>query len=316
MRILITGITGFVGGHLADALLQRGGHEVIGVSRHAQWPQAWQQLAERVPVYSCNLCWPELIQTVLQDLRPDQIYHLAGYAHAGRSVKEPEAAWAGNFTITRNLYEALERTDLRPRILFVSSALVYGEPSTPEHALDEQAPFHPVTPYAESKAQADLLSEQYARERGFPIVRVRPFNHIGPQQSPEFAVANFARQIAAIEQGGQEPVLETGNLSPRRDLTDVRDMVQAYILLMERGRSGEAYNAGLGTAYSMQEVLDQLLTLSSARIEIRPRSDLVRSAEVNCILADARKLRRETDWQPRFTLAETLRDTLEFWRRR
>jgi GDP-4-dehydro-6-deoxy-D-mannose reductase len=315
MRILITGITGFVGGHLAEALLARGGNEVMGVSRHGQWAPAWQHLGNRVRLSTCELCRAEAVEKLVNETQPEQVYHLAGYAHAGRSFAEADAAWAGNLGATQNLYEALDRSDLRPRILYVSSALVYGEPESAEQALDENAPFHPVSPYAQSKAEAERLSGQYCGEKNFDIVRVRPFNHIGPQQSPDFAVPNFARQIAAIEQGKQEPVLETGNLSARRDFTDVRDMVQAYILLLERGRRGEAYNAGSGTAHSMQEVLDQILALSPAAIKVRTRADLMRQKEVSSIVADAAKLRRETNWRPRFTLVQTLTDVLNSWRR-
>src|SRR5438552_3597911 len=147
----------------------------------------------------------------------------------------------------------------KPRILYVGSGQVYGEPQHPDQAFEEGSPLCPSSPYAASKAAADLASFQYARAPGLDIIRVRPFNHIGPRQSPEFAVSHFAKQIADIERKRRPPLLETGNLSSLRDLTDVRDMVRAYVLLMEKGRTGEAYNAAAGEVHSMQSVLDRLL---------------------------------------------------------
>jgi GDP-4-dehydro-6-deoxy-D-mannose reductase len=172
----------------------------------------------------------------------------------------------------------------------------------------------PDNPYAASKAAADLLSYQYTRHPGLDIVRVRPFNHIGPRQSPQFAVPSFARQLVAIERGRQSPVLETGNLQPCRDLTDVRDIAAAYMLLMERGRGGEAYNVGSGQTHSMQSVLDRLLALSGVSVEVRSKASLIRTTDTAVVRADAGKLRRETGWQPRFTLDQTLRDVLAYWR--
>jgi GDP-4-dehydro-6-deoxy-D-mannose reductase len=191
---------------------------------------------------------------------------------------------------------------------------VYDAPSRDHPLVDEECPLRPVSPYAASKAAADLASFQYSKAPGLDIVRVRPFNHIGPRQSAEYAVANFARQIAAIEKGRQSPLVETGDLSPRRDLTDVRDMAQAYVLLMEKGRSGEAYNAGSGVACSMQEVLDRLVALAHVRVEVRQKAQKMRATDTSALLADCTKLRRETGWAPRFSLEQTLADTLAFWR--
>lgn len=315
MRILITGATGFVGGHLAEALLGRGDAEVVGLNRHSEWPGPLQHLAGRVALHCCDLTDGPALEQVLRLVRPDQIYHLAGYAHAGRSVQEADAAWLGNLTATRTLLEAACRAGIQPRILYASSGMVYGEPTKEDQAFDEQAELRPPNPYAASKAAADLASYQYTRPPwGFAIVRVRPFNHIGPRQSADYAAANFARQIAAIEQGRQAPVIDTLSLSSRRDLTDVRDMVQAYLLLMEHGRSGEVYNAGSGVAPSMREVLEQMLRLTAVPVEIRQQSDVLRVAEAAALRADAGKLRRECGWSPRIPLEQTLQDTVDYWR--
>jgi GDP-4-dehydro-6-deoxy-D-mannose reductase len=333
VEIFVTGITGFAGGYLAEALLAAGASQLVGLSRRPCWPPHWQHLSSHVPLETADLCDGPALEALLRKHRPQRIYHLAGYAHAGRSLHEPDAAWSGNLTATRTLYDAIQRWGGRPRILYVGSGLVYGEsgmrgegygppgpsplaphPSPRTPAYDEQCPLRPATPYATSKAAADLLSYQYTQFPGLDIVRVRPFNHIGPRQSPQYAVAHFAQQIAAIERGAQAPLLETGNLRPLRDLTDVRDMAHAYILLMERGQTGEVYNAANGTVHSMQDVLDRMLACARVQIEVRQKEQLMRASETLAVRGDAAKLRRELGWSPRYNLDQTLADTLDYWR--
>src|SRR5438876_36663 len=169
------------------------------------------------------------------------------------------------------------------------------------------------SPYAASKAAADLVGYQFTRSHALDVVRARPFNHIGLRQSPQFAVANFARQLAEIRRGLRPPLLETGDLGARRDLTDVRDVAAAYVLLMERGRSGEAYNVGSGTSYSMQPVLDRLVALAGVEVTVRRRTDLLRRADTQQVLVNADRLRAETGWAPRYGLQQTLQDTLQYW---
>jgi len=314
MRVLITGITGFAGGHLTEALLSRGEADIVGIARRGQWPQEWQHLRDQVSLVPCNLCDRPALEALIRRIQPEQVYHLAGYAHVGESFKEPDAAWESNLTATRHLYEAIEAGGGKARIVSVGSGLVYGDTDAFDEGPDEGAFLRPRSPYASSKAAADLIGHQFTRAGQLDIVRVRPFNHIGPRQSPEYAVAHFAKQIAAIELRQQSPLLETGNLAPRRDLTDVRDMVRAYILLMERGRSGEVYNAGTGKAHSMQEVANHLLAMARVKIEVRQTADLLRSTETNVVCANAAKLRKETGWAPRFILQQTLDDILGYFR--
>ena len=315
MCILVTGITGFAGGALAEALLARPNVQVFGLSRGNVWPALWSHLADKVPLAKADLQDPQSIESVLREVRPEQVYHLAGYAQVGRSFQEPDAAWAGNLTVTRALYDAVARWGGKPRILFVGSGMIYGDNTRSDEVQTELTPLRPNSPYAASKAAADLVSYQVTRSPGLDVVRARPYNHIGPGQSAEFAIASFARQIVAIERGHQPAVLETGNLNPRRDLTDVRDMAAAYLLLMEKGRTGEAYNIASGPLHSMQNVLDRLLALAGIQVEVRQRSALVRSTELVGVRVDTTKLRTETGWTPRHSLDDTLRDTLAFWRR-
>jgi GDP-4-dehydro-6-deoxy-D-mannose reductase len=235
MRILITGITGFVGGHLTEALRAEGGHTVTGLSRQANWSPTWAHLDGAAELHAGDLLDGPAVERLVRDLRPEWVFHLAGYANPGRSFREPDQCWADNLAATRSLYDAIARSGVRPRILFVSTGLVYGDPDGPEQAFDESAALKPASPYAASKAAADLLSYQYTRSPGLDIVRARLFNQIGPRQPTDYAVPNFARQIAAAEAGKQPPVVETGDLSSQRDLTDVRDMAAALRLLIERG---------------------------------------------------------------------------------
>lgn len=314
MRILLTGATGFVGGYLAESLARRAGVEIVSLSRKAEWPPEWRHLQDRVALLSCDLCDGINLESLLRNVRPERIFHLAGYAHTGQSFREPDAAWTGNLKATRSLYDAVVRWGGQPRILFVGSGLVYGDLLPGETAPREDAPLRPGNPYACSKAAADLLSYQYTRFPGLDVVRARPFNHVGPRQSSRYAVAHFAQQLAAIEKGRQTPVLETGDLSPVRDLTDVRDVVEAYLLLMERGRAGEAYNVASGEGHSMQNVLARLVGLARVPVEVTQRANLVRAAETAVVLGNAGKLRRETGWEPRHTLDQTLTDILDYWR--
>lgn len=314
MRILVTGVTGFVGGHLAEELLAAGGADLHGLARRGTWPPEWRHLAGRVPLHAADLCDAVRIEGVLRAVAPDQVYHLAGYSQTGQSFREPDAAWAGNLTATRALYDAVVRWGGRPRIVYVSSGLIYSAGKGPGRPVDEDTPLRPVSPYAASKAAADLLSYQMTRHPGLEIVTVRPFNQIGPRQSPQFAVGSFARQLACIERGQIEPRLETGDLSPRRDLTDVRDMTEAYRLVMTAGQTGEAYNAGSGVAVSMREVVDGLCDLCQSRVEVVTRADRLRPADAAVVVADATKLRAATGWEPRHTLRQTLGDTLDYWR--
>jgi GDP-4-dehydro-6-deoxy-D-mannose reductase len=251
---------------------------------------------------------------LLRRFQPDQIYHLAGYAHVGRSYQEPQEAWKGNLQATITLYEAVHRWGGKPRILYVSSGQIYGKPEDPDLEFDELSPLRPTSPYGASKAAADLAAIQYSQSPGLDIVRVRPFNHVGPRQSPDFAVANFAKQIAEIERNLRQPILETGNLAPLRDLTDVRDMVRSYILIMQKGRTGEVYNAASGDVQSMQSVLNRLLRSARVRVEVRQKADQVRANDTTVIRANAGRLRNEIGWSPVISLDQTLADTLEYWR--
>ncbi len=314
MRVLITGITGFVGGHLAERLVAEGGHDIAGASRRGVWPDDLRHLESQTRLLTADLHDETRWVEVLADVRPDWIFHLAGYAKTGQSFREPDACWRDNLDGTRVLYRAIEKSGQKPRILFASTGLVYGDPDPGRTDLDESAALKPASPYAASKAAADLLGYQVTRSPGLDVVRIRLFNQIGPRQSPDYAIANFARQIAAIEAGRQAPVLETGDLSGYRDLTDVRDMTAALRAAVEHGDTAEVYNAGRGEVWRMEDVLNRLIALSRAKLEIRQKVEPGRRADTAISRADPAKLRAKTGWRPQLDLDATLADILEGWR--
>ncbi|HMF11695.1 MAG TPA: GDP-mannose 4,6-dehydratase, partial [Gemmataceae bacterium] len=264
---------------------------------------------------ACDLTDRKKLAGLLREWQPRVVYHLAGYAHVGRSFREPDAAWSGNLDATRSLLDALQDWGGNPRILLVSSGLIYGESEAHGRGCDERSLLRPESPYAASKAAADLLGYQVWRAAGLDVVRARPFNHVGPRQSAEFAVAHFARQIVEIERGCRPPVLETGDLHPRRDLTDVRDVVRGYLLVAEKSASGDVYNLGSGEAHSMGTILDRLRTLAGVRCEVRRQPGLLRDADTPVLRADASKARRELGWSSQIPLEQTLADVLAYWRK-
>jgi GDP-4-dehydro-6-deoxy-D-mannose reductase len=308
MRILVTGATGFVGRHF----LALGGDEVIGVARclpKPPWPAP-------CPLYRLDLLDTPGVVSLLRQIEPDAIVHLAGYADAGGSFRDPEAAWSGNLSATLSLYRAVETWGGRPRILFISSGAVYGAALAHNEVCNESTPLLPNSPYGASKAAADLASYQAYCHPGLPIIRVRPFNQIGPGQSNRYSVAAFAEQIARIDAGLAPPVLETGNLHGTRDLTDVRDMVRAYRLLLDRGEPGNVYNAGRGSAVVMRDVVDQLIRLSGRAVEVRVTSERVRPQEANPAVIAVDRLQAQTGWSPVIPPRQSLQDVLDDWRAR
>lgn len=314
-RYLVTGAVGFVGRHLLRSLATQGDAvEVVGLDRSGRWPDDCADLASRFQLMRVDLLDRPALEQVLAEVRPERVIHLAGFASPAAALRDPLAAWSGNLTATLHLFEGLVTVGLQPRVLFVGTGQVYGDVPTGT-VLTEEAPLRPNNPYAASKAAADLAGWQYFATTGLPVLRVRPFNHVGPGQSADYAVANFARQLAAMERGEQGPVLETGNLSPRRDLTDVRDVVRAYLLLLEQGEAGAAYNVASGTTVTMAEVVQRLIRLSGLQVEVRSRSDLARRVDLSVPVVDTSRLREVTGWQPTISLDQTLADVLDAWRR-
>jgi GDP-4-dehydro-6-deoxy-D-mannose reductase len=312
-RVLITGATGFVGGHLAEHLAAIGGLEVHGLGRRAP---------ERLPalplarLHFADLADRERAREVVLEARPELVFHLAGQASIPAAWADPAGTFLANVVGEINLLDALVELAPGARVLVVGSSDEYGLVRPDELPIGESQPFRPTSPYGVSKISQEMLGYQYFLSRGLAVVRVRAFNHFGPRQRDAFVASAFARQVAEAEAGLIEPVLRVGNLAARRDFTDVRDVVRAYWLALTQGEPGEVYNVGSGRAVAIQSLLDTLVEMSRARLRVEPDPARLRPADVPVIYASVAKLAARTGWLPEIPLERTLRDTLEDWRAR
>jgi GDP-4-dehydro-6-deoxy-D-mannose reductase len=305
-RVLITGATGFVGAYLIAHLIEAyPDWQVIGTTRHDA-----QANSGFVP---CDLCDAEAVASLIERMKPAMIVHLAGQSNVPLSLAEPETTLANNILGTLHLLDACRTHAPNARLLIVSSSEVYG-PTPPEaQPLQEDRPLRPINPYAVSKAAQEMLAVQYAHSYGLDVVVARPFNHIGPGQTDRFVVSAFARQVVEVERGERQAIA-VGNLDAARDFTDVRDVVRAYGLLLERGERGGIYNIGQGTAVVVGDLLGMLCRLAQAAITIERDPARLRPSEAPVMMADTTRLRQATGWQPVIPLAQSLDEILAWWR--
>jgi len=314
LRILVTGAAGFVGGHLLEHLrAARPEAEVHGVvlpGGAASWRPSGVRVVE------ADLEDPAAAGRAVASSRPDRIVHLAGQASVHRSWEDPAGTLRTNVLGVVNLLDAVRQEGLRPAVLVVGSADEYGPVPSAEPPLRETAPRRPASPYAVSKVAQAALAALYGPAGGLRVVATRTFPHTGPGRGEVFAESSFARQIAEIEAGLRAPVVEVGNLDAVRDFSDVRDVVRAYDLLLESGRGGEAYNVCSGRGRRVGDLLDALLSASTARVEVRVDPARLRPADVPALVGDPAKLVADTGWQPRIPFERTLRDLLDDWRGR
>lgn len=314
MKALVTGGTGFAGSHLAEHLFQLG-YDVILVDRPDSDLRRVQNLSGSLKLEPADLLDFERLRRILSDLRPERIFHLAAFSSVVDSLGNPRECYAANFDGTLNLLEACRGIGFSTRVLLVSSSDVYGRPAESEMPLGETSPLRPVSHYGASKVAAELLGIQFGLNYGLHVVTVRPFQHTGPGQSPEFVCSGLARQVAEVVCGMRPPVLTVGNPNIARDFSDVRDIVRGYALLLERGRQGEVYQLCSGRAVSVGGII-QILTEAAARpIEVQIDSSKARAGESPTIWGDFGKARSETGWEPGFQLTATLRDLINYWER-
>ncbi len=296
MRAFITGGHGFVGTWLARHL-EDNGEEVV-----AAGPEI-------------DVTDPDCVARAMAAQQPDVVYHLAALANVSDSWQDPTRTFEVNATGTLHVLEAARRLETKPRVLIVCSAEVYGTVAPDQLPIDEDTPLRPVTPYAASKVAAEFLGLQAHLGHGLPVYRVRAFNHVGPAQSGTFVVSDLARRIAEAERDGTK-ILRVGNLSPRRDFTDVRDVVRAYRLLVEGGTPGEVYNVCSGQAIAIEELASRLLALAGVDLVLETDPSLVRPVDVPVLLGDPTRIREAVGWEPVIPLDDTLRDVLADWRDR
>lgn len=313
MRILITGVNGFVGSHLSAYLTNTmPDAEIHGTV----FGSIASHLSSTVIPHPINLKDEHQTARLIAEVRPDHIYHLAASAIVHRSFDAPWETLENNIRIQLNVILGCIAAGIAPRMLLVTSGEVYGVDQSADHPTTEDAPMRPANPYGVSKVTQDILGLQYYLSHKLPIMRARPFNHLGPGQNVGFVTSDFASQIAKIEAGQQEPVMRVGDLSSERDFTDVRDIVCAYRLLIERGTPGEVYNVASGSIYSIRQMLDTLLSYSSVDIQVHTNAAGLHSSGVRRSWGDSSRLRRATGWEPTIPIEQTLRDVLDDWRER
>jgi GDP-4-dehydro-6-deoxy-D-mannose reductase len=315
MRVLITGIGGFAGSHLAEYCLARSDHQVFGLVRSPGNPGHARDLLERgVQLIGADMRSASQVAQAVTASRPDIVFHLAGQAFVPQSFADPNGTFMDNAGGQLNLILALLRHAKDAKLLVVGSCLEYGLVRPDENPVDERVPLRPADPYAVSKVTQDMMGYQYFASNDMQIIRVRPFNHTGPRQREDFVAGRFARQIAEVEAEQRTPELEVGNMSAVRDFTDVRDMVRAYYLAVTKGVVGEVYNIGSGTGRRVDEVLRTLAAFSAIHFTIREQPSRLRPPDVPSLICNATRFRAQTGWEPLIPFERTMRDLLNYWR--
>ena len=308
MNILITGATGFVGGYLRELLKSRESN-VWGTA----FPEKPKELLGE-NIFHLDIRSEKDVFACVKRAKPDWVFHLAAVSNVRHSWERRKETLETNLLGTYNLFEAIRRFTPHARILFVSSSDVYGTKLSSKKPCDEEAEVQAMNPYAYTKLSGEILSQFYNRIENLDIVITRPFPHTGPGQSADFVCSDWALQIARIERGDGKSEIIVGDVSVQRDFTDVRDVVKAYVLLLEKGKRGEIYNICSGKTFSLQRILDVLLSFSSQHIEIRVDSKKLRKTEIPVLMGDNKKIKNELSWEPKIPMEQSLRELLDYWR--
>jgi len=314
-KVLITGLTGFAGSYLAAYLVNKKEYEISGTYLFDDSLANVSAIKDKINLIKIDLSKEENVFNLIKDTSPLLIFHLAALTSPSESFSIPTEILLNNISLQVHLLEAVRQQNLLDtKILVVSSADIYGLVDNKDVPIDEETKLMPTSPYAVSKITQDFLGLTYFLSYNLKIVRVRPFNHIGPRQSPQFVVSSFAKQIAEIEKGKRKPILKVGNLEARRDFTDVKDMVRAYAAALEKGKIGDVYNIGSGISYKISNILNKLVSMSSSKIKIEKEEGLLRPSDNPELICDSTKFVKLTGWKPEISIEETLRDTLDYWR--
>ncbi len=314
-RALITGFTGFAGSHLADYLLAEHPEvKVFGTYRWRSRRENIDHLGNSIELIEADLRDYTATRRMLEVTRPEMIFHLAAQSFVPSSWTAPDETLTTNIRSQTNLFEAVRELGLDPTIQIACSSEEYGLVKPEETPIKETNPLRPLSPYAVSKVSQDFLGYQYHQSYGLKVIRTRGFNHTGPRRGDVFVTSNFAKQIAEIEAGINEPVIRVGNLDAVRDFTDVRDMVRAYWLAVNKAKPGEVYNIASGVGITIRELLDRLLALSTAEVTIETDPERLRPSDVEILVGDSSKFRAATGWEPRIPFDQTLTDILAYWR--
>lgn len=314
-RILITGITGMAGSHLADYLLkEEPGVEILGTKRWRSNTSNVAHFGKTVKLVDCDLTDPVACMHLIKGFRPDYIFHLAAQSYVLDSWANPTATITDNIAMQLNLFEAIRFCELSPVIQVALSSEEYGKVYEHELPMNEKNPLRPLSPYAVSKVAQDMLAYQYYESYGMKTVRTRTFNHEGPRRGEVFVTSNFAKQIAEAEAGLREPVVYVGNLEAKRDWSDVRDVVRAYWLAVNHCNYGEEYVIASGVTRTVDEMLQLMISQSKVKIEIRVDEARMRPSDVRVLHGDYSKFKAATGWEPKIPFETTMLDLLNYWR--
>lgn len=318
MRVLITGITGFAGSHLAEYILEhQPGVEVYGIRRWRSRIENVEHLLDKIQIVECNIVDASSVKALIADVRPDKIFHLAAQSFVPSSWNAPAESLTTNILGQLNIFEALRESKLMDTwVQIACSSEEYGMVYPDEIPIRETNQLRPLSPYAVSKVTQDVLGYQYFMSYGIKAVRTRGFNHTGPRRGEVFVCSNFSKQVVEIERNKRPPVLYVGNLEARRDFTDVRDMVRAYWLSTEKCEPGEVYNICTGSSVSIQDLLGLVLSHTNMEIEVRQDPARLRPSDVPLLEGDCSKFQRATGWKPEIPFRQTLSDIMDYWRDR
>jgi GDP-4-dehydro-6-deoxy-D-mannose reductase len=314
MRVLITGISGFAGSHLADHFLEQGRHEVYGTIKWRSDRENIRHIENKLKLIECDIKDSFSMKAALEAAKPEHIFHLAAQSYVPYSWSVPQETLQTNIIGELNLFEGVRALKMDPMILIAGSSEEYGLVYPDEVPITEDNPLRPLSPYAVSKVAQDLLGYQYFRSYGMKIIRTRAFNHTGPRRGGVFVTSNFARQLIEIERGKREPVLYVGNLDAVRDFSDVRDVVRAYALALEKGTPGEVYNIASGRGIKIKDLLNNLVALSRIDLRIKQDPTRMRPSDVELLVGSAEKFQKATGWKPEIPFEHTLKDLMEYWR--
>jgi GDP-mannose 4,6-dehydratase len=315
MLILITGITGFVGSHLAEYILNlEEKHEIYGICRWRSPKDNLVNIYDKVSLFEADLSDLSALIRNIKTVRPDIIFHLAAQSYVLASFNSPIHTLWTNVIGTTNLLEAVRILGVDPVIHICSSSEVYGQVTEADVPIKETCPFRPASPYAVSKVAEDMLALQYWLSYKIRTIRTRMFSHTGPRRGDVFAMSFFAKQIAAAELNLKGPVISVGNLKSVRTFCDVRDAVRAYWILVNKCKPGEVYNIGGNQTITIKDALDILLSFSKIKLEVKVDPKLIRPSDVTLQIPCIDKFRNETGWEPQIPLEKTLEDLLNYWR--
>lgn len=315
-KALITGIAGFAGSHLAELLLQQQGYEIYGLCRPRSKTDHIELIKSKIHLEDADLLDSHSLYSTIARIKPDYIFHLAAQSFVPTSWVSPSVTLEVNIVGSANIFEAVRQVGINPVIQIACSSEEYGLVLPDEIPIKETNPLRPLSPYAVSKVAMDYLGYQYHRSYGLKIVRTRGFNHTGPRRGETFVTSNFAKQVAMIEKGKQEPIIQVGNLDSQRDWTDVRDMVRGYLMAVEKCDAGEVYNICTGKAVKVADMLKLLLSYSKVKVETKEDPSRMRPSDVPVLIGDNTKFIQKTGWKPEIPFEKTMEDLLNYWRER